>query len=659
MAHQDGLFVLDRKDAFKQMRNYLAGRLLGATRDEALLNEVIKCIFCKLLIQRTETSTTVSSDDLELARRYRIAFSELKKLLPNMFDDNEELLLDPTSIDYIDSILSNVDITSLQSDPIGDAYETFTGSIVRGQEGQFFTPRNVVETLVSIVNPEEGELIIDPACGTGGFLSYTGRYLLKDGASANKVARSVYGIDKDQYLANLASAHLSLVTLAPANVFCADSLTWSNGESEFAIREMIGKFDVVLTNPPFGTRIVAVSREAQQDFSLGYKWKRGPSSSSFIKQDNLLSSVPPQVLFVERCLSLVKTGGRVGMVVPESLVSSKKYQYVVQFIRESADILAVIGLPDAMFKTSGKGGTHTKTCLLYFKKRGNRKANRRNIVFMAEVRWGGKDSRGRIINKDELPNVTDNYNSFVNGTLVDTDNRGFIMPLQELVENILAPRYYDPNVKTEISSMACTHDLIKLGDLVADGLLQVTTGDEVGKFAYGTGDIPFIRTSDISNWEIKRDPKHCVNEDLYKELRDKQDIRESDILMVKDGTYLIGTCALVTKGNTKILFQSHLYKLRVTDSEKLSPYLLLAVLTSEPVKRQIKAKRFTQDIIDSLGSRLYEIVLPIPKETDLRDRITRMVEKSIILQAEARDLAQRACEEIAERPNTTSAIMTN
>jgi len=82
-------------------------------------------------------------------------------------------------------------------------------------------------------------------------------------------------------------------------------------------------------------------------------------------------------------------------------------------------------------------------------------------------------------------------------------------------------------------------------------------------------------------------------------------------------------------------------------------------LTSEPVKRQIKAKRFTQDIIDSLGSRLYEIVLPIPKETDLRDRITRMVEKSIILQAEARDLAQRACEEIAERPNTTSAIMTN
>ena len=93
------------------------------------------------------------------------------------------------------------------------------------------------------------------------------------------------------------------------------------------------------------------------------------------------------------------------------------------------------------------------------------------------------------------------------------------------------------------------------GNLLRDGILTIDTGHEVGKLAYGTGPIPFIRTSDIANWEIKLDPKHVISADIYEGLKDRQDVQAGDILMVRDGTYLVGTCAIVSEADTTIVYQ--------------------------------------------------------------------------------------------------------
>lgn len=164
-----------------------------------------------------------------------------------------------------------------------------------------------------------------------------------------------------------------------------------------------------------------------------------------------------------------------------------------------------------------------------------------------------------------------------------------------------------------------------LGDLIKDGVISVSTGDEVGKLAYGTGTIPFIRTSDIANWEIKLDPKQGLEQAIYDGLKERQDVQAEDILMVKDGTYLVGTCAMISSADTKIVYQSHLYKLRCRDKEKMNPYLLLALLSSPIVKEQIRSKQFTQDIIDTLGRRIYELILPIPKNKNERETIIKQV----------------------------------
>jgi len=111
--------------------------------------------------------------------------------------------------------------------------------------------------------------------------------------------------------------------------------------------------------------------------------------------------------------------------------------------------------------------------------------------------------------------------------------------------------------------------------------------------------------------------------------------------MVKDGSYLIGTCALITDKDIRMVYQSHLYKIRVNKNNKgITPYLLLALLSNPYVQKQIKAKQFTQDIIDSLGDRIKEIKLPIPKDAEKRKIIEVTTKQIIDLRCQAKELAK-------------------
>jgi type I restriction enzyme M protein len=164
--------------------------------------------------------------------------------------------------------------------------------------------------------------------------------------------------------------------------------------------------------------------------------------------------------------------------------------------------------------------------------------------------------------------------------------------------------------------------------------------------AYGTGPIPFIRTSDLSNWEIKADFKHGISQEIYDEVKSSVDLKPGDILMVRDGTYLIGTCAIVTASDVPMLFQSHIYRIRIIKPEELNPWLFFACLNAPIVKKQIRSKQFTQDIIDTLGKRILELVVPIPKSPSERDRIAAETEQIIAKRNQLRDRAKAIALEI-------------
>lgn len=618
--------------AFCEIRNYLAGKAIGITRDQSLMHEVVKCLFCKVNIIKLSPQDI---DNEQLSVLYRDAFHQIKNKIQSIFSDDEEFLLDPDSIAFIDKILGQVDLNDPHNDPLSELYQTFVSSQVRASDGQFFTPTEAVKWIVDAIAPKKGEKIIDPACGAGSFLSFSARYLQANGSKPQDINKCIFGIEKDEYLSKLANTHIALTTLSQSNIICADSIERKNKEGISLPFSLDGQFDVVLANPPFGSKIKIGSEDAKKDFDLAHSWKKDKTSGQFIKTNKITTNPTPQILFLELCLKMLKPGGRMGIVIPESMLSSSSGGYVVQYLLENSNLNAVIGMPESLFKTSGKGGTHTKTCLVIATKKTTIKKN--STVFMAEAKWCGHDSRGSTIPHNDLPIILENYRNRKNEGLV---RLGYMLKQSEIVDFILAPRYYNPEPAYTLKALENTHDLLCIGDLVTRGLIEIKTGDEVGKLAYGTGDIPFIRTSDISNWEIKVDPKHGVSEEIYRQYRAKQDVQEGDIFMVKDGSYLIGTCAFVSKYDKKIVYQSHLYKIRVIDKDFISPFLLLAALSSKPVIEQIQSKRFTQDIIDSLGKRVLELVLPIPKDKTKREKVNVMVKTSINDRIESRELAR-------------------
>jgi len=328
-------------------------------------------------------------------------------------------------------------------------------------------------------------------------------------------------------------------------------------------------------------------------------------------------------------------------------LGNPSYEYVVTFLLKRARILGAVTLPEALFKTSGKGGTHTKVCVLFLEKSPEQEMTN---IFMADVKWCGHDSRGNpTMRKNSeghhvllavVPLVSERYYSLKGGKKIKRDHLGFYLDPRSIRNRILVPKYYNPEIDRNLRALESTHDLLSLGSLVAEGSVSITTGIEIGKMAYGTGKVPFIRTSDLSNWEIKADFKHGVSEDLYEEAKHGCDVAPGDILMVRDGTYLIGTAVFVTASDVPMLFQSHIFCIRVLKPDKVNPYLLFVCLNSPIVKAQVRSKQFTQNIIDTLGNRILELVLPFPREKKIKLELAAQAREIIEMRAKYRDEAR-------------------
>ena len=239
--------------------------------------------------------------------------------------------------------------------------------------------------------------------------------------------------------------------------------------------------------------------------------------------------------------------------------------------------------------------------------------------------------------------------------VVEHGNPGFARRLSTINHGVFIPKYYDPELDADVRRYQRSHRVVSIGKLVQDGILSWETWIEVGKMAYGTGTIPFVRTSDIANWELKGDPKQAVSEKIY--AKNAQDVRARDIFVVRDGTYLVGTSCILTERDTKILYCGGLYKLRVENRDELDPYHLLAILNAPIVRRQMRSKQFTRDIIDTLGKRLFEVLLPVPKDADSAAYIAKETRIVIETRAMLRDRTKEIALEVEGLDPGAAAIL--
>ncbi|MCZ4540442.1 N-6 DNA methylase [Dietzia maris] len=653
------------RSVFRAARNYLAANAVGMTRDEALAAQIINLVFCKIYDERfTESTSTVTlraglnEPVRDVAERARALFEKVKDQYDDVFEEADSLTLDDDSIAYVVGELQPYCLIECDRDVVADAFETFIGPSLKGAQGQFFTPRNVVRLATKMARPTMKEKVVDPACGSGGFLVEVLRELWAEteqrgselawpsteiSNEQQRVAiRSIRGIDKDAFLSKVAKAYMAVLGDGRGGVFCENSLTPEAWHSKTSDEVRDGSFDVVLTNPPFGKKLKVNDQQVLARYALGHKWSR--RGDDFDRTEKLHDGQAPQILFVERCLDLLKPGGRMSVVIPESMLCNPSHRFIIEYILSRARIRAVISMPEELFQPY----THAKTAVVLIERLKGSPASAENYpIFMAVARWCGHDSRGHAIPHDDLPEITERMEKFLDGEELEFDHLGFTVNQKNIQDRVYLPKYYNPELRDRLEDLRNTHDLVTMGSLEDEGLLSVSTGHEVGKLAYGTGSIPFIRTSDIASWEIKNDPKHGLSRDIYDAHADKQNVEVGDILMVRDGTYLVGTCAMVTPLDSQIVFQSHLLKFKSHDHEKLDPYLLLGLLSAPIVKEQIAAKRFTQDIIDTLGSRWRELILPIPRDESVQKEISEAVQETIEGRMAARQSARRAVMKVA------------
>ncbi len=233
------------KAVFRDLRNHLAGMTTGITRDEALAQEIINVLFCKILDeQETPPNGTVSfragvgeEMDVVLERISKLFIRVKNEYFEDVFKAEAVLKLDAASLYYVVGELQNYCVTEADRDAIGEAFEVFIGPALRSAEGQFFTPRNVVKMMVEILDPKPGERIMDPACGSGGFLITALAHVWRqvDTKADNnewkaekrfqekvRVAMDCFrGIDKDDFLSKVCKAYMALIGDGRGGVFCA------------------------------------------------------------------------------------------------------------------------------------------------------------------------------------------------------------------------------------------------------------------------------------------------------------------------------------------------------------------------------------------------------------------------------------------------------
>jgi type I restriction enzyme M protein len=188
---------------------------------------------------------------------------------------------------------------------------------------------------------------------------------------------------------------------------------------------------------------------------------------------------------------------------------------------------------------------------------------------------------------------------------------------------------------------------LTLRELKEAGCLQIRKGHEVGSEAYGTGDIPFIRTSDLNNFEVSTDPTKSVSEEVFERYSKRQRLHAGDILMVVDGRYRIGTTAIVSERNRRAVVQSHIRMLTLTRKSNLSPYALLYSLNLPSVKAQIRNLVFVQSTLGTLGNRLLELRIPVFRgQGPWTDRVNRFQELLCEREASLSELQKMSGEDV-------------
>lgn len=429
--------------------------------------ELLKLIFCKIEDERNlpnslefyATSEERSNPDGQLSVKKRITgiFNRVKKQKKNarIFTENDSLKLKPRTLAYIVSELQPYSLLETRIDIKGKAYEEIVGANLRGDRGEFFTPRNVMQMTVKMINPSVDERVLDSSCGTGGFLITAMTHAidqLKEGSEtdfgkpssewtysektafrsriSDMAKDNYFGFDINPDLVKATKMNMVMNNDGSGNILNTNSLLppheWDEdfkarlasaldvSKSNFTSESSLSYFDVVVTNPPFGSKIPIIDPAILKQFDLAHIWYN--ENGTWKMTDRMQRSVPPEILFIERCTQFLKPGGRMGIILPDALLGSPGTGYIREWLIQHTRIIASVDLHADTFQP--RNGTQTSVLILEKKTEKQKRLEETNgviadySIFMAVVDKIGHDKRGNTLfkrDKDGNDILVDDY----------------------------------------------------------------------------------------------------------------------------------------------------------------------------------------------------------------------------------------------------------
>lgn len=345
------------KAVFRRLLDAIVARDSKSTRSDGQLNQL-----CNLLLLKLDSDTQgsfepyeplafqLSASEQSTARRIRSQFDQLRAKNGDVFaNDNEpSLFLDDHTIQAAVYELSNLNLLEVGTEAVSSAFQVFRRANLKAGEGQYFTPERVIASAVRLMDIRPGDKIIDPACGTGGFLVEAFRHISRMGVGTNPGAartwahRNVFGVDKDSINVKLARAVMVILGDGSAHIHVGDSLLkdrWQRDYPHLPPSVQDGTFSVVITNPPFGKNLKVAKNDGKRN---GYTVTRAGGREH--------KDLEIGLVFVERAHQLLMTGGRLGIILPETYFFSSSYRWFTSWLEERFILRGVVNIPMEAFQ---------------------------------------------------------------------------------------------------------------------------------------------------------------------------------------------------------------------------------------------------------------------------------------------------------------------
>jgi type I restriction enzyme M protein len=633
---------------FGRIRDRLATMDRNVNRDEEILPDVSLLVLLKILDELSHRSAPkaplafqVGTDPGSTARRVRDLLDAHVARHPELY-------------------------------AVADAFQVIRGKAYKGEEGQYFTPRSVVRVAIAAVAPGPEDRIIDPACGSGSFLATALESVLRqlevvhgrdraalDRARREWSSRQVHALDKDSVSVRLAKAYLSMLGGGGAQVCKSDAIRTRRWPESLAAAVVDGTFDVVVTNPPFGTKLkVSAAAAREEGYELAATWARKDggwaSAGGFTERDLGL-------LFLERSMRLLRPGGRLAIVLPDTYLFSESYAWLVAWLSRFT-ITHSINVPIEAFEPHCRA----KTSVLVLRKEPPPQGHR--IIGSCPETFG-EDKHGRprcrFVDGRQTEDRDDEMAeaaALLEAGVAAAESRLYFHFRQDeaVRRGVLVASYWwrAPQVQA-LDGFAASHgcDVVPVGDLVDAGELEVLDGHgSPSPHSHGRGTVPYVKVVDIKNWRVIENPKYAIPEDIAARYRRGKVLQPWDLVTPTRASKNIGCFGVVMPWQTRIVLTREIAIWRVrSGASRVTPWLLLALASLHVVHDQFRFLVLMQMNREDLGRRYRELLLPIPRDAAMREKWARPIQDYFEVMTRARERYEALAHELdptlfVERP---------